>query len=208
MAFTFDTKSKDFKDMMGMADEMSQEFNIDKGTLLENLLKISFHETAGSYDKSQVQVGGKPGQEGMGLFQFEFGAGQGGHTAINRLIQYYDKKGALPGYIQNLPTARGTSSDPNYLYFSGKQGFDATTLEPSQQYMLMMSDLSQDLRNAKISDISNKSLVDLWLDYHAIPDSSDRAARKKVFEDNMNVFNVASQDSLSQPILQQLINYP
>ena len=36
MAFTFDTKSKDFKDMMGMADEMSQEFNIDKGTLLEN----------------------------------------------------------------------------------------------------------------------------------------------------------------------------
>ena len=54
MAFTFDTKSKDFKDMMVMADEMSQEFNIDICTLLENLLKISFHYTAGSYDKSLV----------------------------------------------------------------------------------------------------------------------------------------------------------
>ncbi len=199
----FDTDTQSFQDMMLMADEMATEFNIPKDDLLTGLLQISFHETGGSYDHKQIQDKGKPGQEGMGLFQFEYGKGQGGHTAINRLINYNDKIGNNPSYLQNIPIAKGIKSNPDYRYYSGKDGFDATSFSPSEQYMLMMQDLTQDLRKDEVTDISNIPFEDLWINYHAIPDTSDVQDRRDVYQENMKVFNVQK----TRDILDQLLNY-
>ena len=199
----FDTSTQSFQDMMLMADEMSTEFNISKDDLLNNLLQISFHETGGSYDPKQIQDKGKVGQEGMGLFQFEHGKGEGGNTAINRLIRYNDSLGNTPSYLQNIPIEKGIDSDPDYRYYSGKKGFDATSFSPSEQYMLMMQDLTTDLRKDKVSDISNMSTEDLWIKYHAIPSAQDEQDRRDVYQKNMEVFNVPK----TRDILSQLLNY-
>jgi len=199
----FDTNTQSFQDMMLMADEMATEFNISRDDLLTGLLQISFHETGGSYDPEQIQYKGKSGQEGMGLFQFEHGAKQAGHTAINRLINYNDKIGSNPSYLQNIPIAKGIESDPDYRYYSGKEGFDATSLSPSEQYMLMMQDLTQDLRKDEVTDISNIPFEDLWINYHAIPDTSNVQDRRDVYQKNMEVFNVQK----TRDILDQLLNY-
>ena len=219
----FDTKSQSFKDMMVMIDSMATQFNIPKDDLITKLLQISFHETAGTYDDQSIQLQGKPGQEGMGAFHFEYGKSQGGHTAINRLIQINEDKHRLldslgvatavadtskfPPYLKNLPISKGTATDPEDLYFSGSQGFDARTFSPSEQWMLMIADISKDLELAKISDISNISSEDLWIDHHAIPDATDEAARRATYQGNMNIWNVPSEDPLTQPILDQLLNY-
>lgn len=220
MAFSFDTKSQDFKDMMIMADEMAKEFNIDKNTLLENLLKISYHETEGTYDHTIKQTQGKPGQEGMGLFQFELGKGQGGHTAINRLLNHYETKeqtrttsadmSSFPAWLQkNVTGELGAQPGTGDYYYSSSKGFDASTFSPSQQFQLMIADLSKDLRKAGIKDISNTALEDLWIDYHwAGSDPAKESERRKEFQGNMNIFNVPKVDSLTQSILDQLINYP
>ena len=161
-------------------DPMQTDNNSNK-TLLEDLLakaskqwgvapeeiqkamdKIAFHESKGVVDAIQKSDKNKTGiGPGRGLFQFEVGKDQGAHTAINRLMHYYDK-------------------DPDWLTSLANNNYDVSGLSESQQQELFLAEALQekdkgvmegygkaglyDINNDMV--ISDDELANYWAQYH------------------------------------------
>ena len=68
--FKFDENSGDYDNLLEMLEQAEEHWGIDKDTMLDHMTRIAYHETGRTLDPKQKQIGGKPGQEGMGLFQY------------------------------------------------------------------------------------------------------------------------------------------
>ena len=160
--------------------------NLPKKTLLEDLLakaskqwgvapeeiqkamdKIAFHESKGVVDAIQKSDKNKTGiGPGRGLFQFEVGKNEGAHTAINRLMHYYDKAPIL--------------EEPDWLTSLANNNYDVSGLSESQQQELFLAEALQeenkgvmegydraglyDINNDMV--ISDDELANYWAQYH------------------------------------------
>ena len=132
------------------------KWEIDQSQILENMNKISFHESKNVADVVQQSDIAESGiGPGRGLFQFEVGKGKGAHTAINRLIS---QLGRAPAFLEGM-------KESNY---------DVSTLSPEQQQILFLVNLLQ--KPSLEDDISvlpsfkgvdtDEELAHLWAQHH------------------------------------------
>ena len=131
--------------------------------IMENMNKIAFHESAGTFDPAQKQIGGGPG---MGLYQFEknrpgqydkYGneyINQGAQTAINRLI--VQNKGVVPSFLEGI-------AESNY---------DVSTLTQEQQQAIFLGNLLQmPHKEGKVPSSfkgvdTDEELANYWAQHH------------------------------------------
>ena len=152
--FQFDPESEDYNLLMDMVQDLGGEerWDQDPDTILNAMTQIAHHETGGTYDPTIEQIGGKPGQEGMGLFQYERGEHQGAHTAINRLTNYYEAAG------EEVPDWASQVNKENL--------WDVSSLNPEQQYILFLADKAMD-PTANMSNVDTiEGLSDFWATEH------------------------------------------
>lgn len=116
--------------------------------IIEHMNKIAYVESLGKINA--VQHGGGPGR---GMFQYETGYKQGGHTAINRLINQFD---FYPTFLDGLVA----------------NNYDVSGLSQDAQEALFLADKLQD-PSASFKGIENDSqLKKEWFEEHyAGPDS-------------------------------------
>tara|TARA_R100000700_G_C3165861_1_gene140993 strand:- start:411 stop:1073 length:663 start_codon:yes stop_codon:yes gene_type:complete len=159
----FDTESSDYTMLQDILSDLGGEtrtfggkdikgWNQDPDTLMNAMRLISLHETGGTESPTQMQLQGKEGQEGMGLFQYEKGKGHGAHTAINRLESYFEGRGMdVPEWLSSV---------------NEESGWDVSSLSPSQQYMLFLGDKALD-PTAHMRDVDTVGgLRDFWEKEH------------------------------------------
>lgn len=183
--FKFNLDSSDYDTMMDMVNELGAKTRVYKGntlkgwnqnpnTILNAMTKIAFHETGGTLNPSQVQNNPKKNQEGMGLFQYERGEGQGANTAINRTKNYFKGTGRdVPSWLEN---------------FDGKNLYDVSQLTPSQQYILFLGDKAMD-ETAHMRDIHKEGGVkNFWAKEHWAGPADKLKERLSRFDANMGVY--------------------
>ena len=144
--FQLDKESEDYSNLQNMLGDTAEHWGIDPNTLLDYMTQVGYHETGPNQrlDPKAIQrlQGGEEGK-GRGLFQYEVGKEGGGHSALNRLIDYYDStnkesKGIdkMPSFLKDLlyknPNTgeyaeMGTKGSGDY-YYHGDSGFDASQL--------------------------------------------------------------------------------
>lgn len=149
----------------GLLFTAMNKWNVSEEQILENMNKISFHES--KLDPSAIQkvaIGtAEDGTtaygegKGKGLFQFESGKNQGAHTAINRLVE------ELGGY------------EPDFLKGLAESDYDVSGLGSEAQQAIFLGNLLQmeHKDNAKGRVKANfagvdtdKELADYWAQYH------------------------------------------
>ena len=158
--------SDNFNDYNSLLTEASEKWGLEPTQLEDYMNRIAFHESGGVADRLQGNEG-----PGRGLFQFETGLNQGGHTAANRL------KYEL-GY------------SPEWLNITD-EGVDASSMSPEQQRMLFLANyLQKPGKSSGMSGITEDNLSDWWLENHWARDEKDKEARRKSFEGNMNVYGL------------------
>ena len=74
------TNSDSFNDYNSLLTEAADRWDLEPGQIEDYMDRIAFHESGGVADRLQDNEG-----PGRGLFQFETGLNQGGHTAANRV---------------------------------------------------------------------------------------------------------------------------
>ena len=202
--WTFDQESSDYNYMQDMVKDMSGKWNIDEKTLLDYMTRIAFHETGpnqrGNPKAIQELEGGEEGK-GRGLFQYEVGGEGGGHTAVNRLIDYYEPTGieSMPDWLQGLLYTSPYTGKPAEIkkgdyYFHSDEGFDASSLTPEQQYMLFMADKRGD-ETASFEGVDTpEELKQFYLDEHYA--GPEKEARGKSWEDSMGVYKDTLLDQI------------
>jgi len=129
-----DLYTQDEDNYQAMLSDLSKRYKVE-GSDIEGLMdKVGWHESKnvsdaiqqsgmGTYEDGSTQYGEGPGR---GLFQFETkksGGSGAGQTALNRLRNYFNKKGIdAPDWVN-----------------SSYEDFDASQLSPTQQKMLFMA---------------------------------------------------------------------
>lgn len=109
------TTGQDEPPEKGTPRDIIQSLGLDAETYERYKSLVMFHETGGSLDPKQKQIGGGPGR---GLFQFEPDAAK---TAATRLKRYYQER--------DLTT-------PDVIERFSKKGGDASLLSPEDQELL------------------------------------------------------------------------
>ena len=170
----------DYSRMMSM---MGDKYGQSPEQMEDLMNRIAYHETGpGSrMDPRTVQAGGGPGR---GLFQFEAGEGQGGHTAMRRLHHWYDKQGL---------------KRPNWTDIgSDDRGIDASQYAPEMQKMLFMANVLQH-PSASLKGVNPDNLGQFWQDYHYAGPQDKR----ELFGDSMAAYNLKNMPSVEE----QAFNY-
>jgi len=143
-----------------------------KQQYLHLLKEIANHETGGSMDPLQKQIGGGPGR---GKYQFEIGKNKGGITAARRLKTYYTSiKKPVPQWLNEV---------------TKNNDLDASTLTDEQQDLLFLGNMKGHPR-ADLAKVMNgeESVPDFWANYHWAGKSRDRDKRIKNFKDTYTEF--------------------
>lgn len=139
-----------------LIEQLIKEKGGTKAQYLHLLNAVANHESMGSFDPMQHQIGGGPGK---GKYQYETLANGGsgrGLTAARRLRNYYNRiKSPVPKWVDKAA--------------NGKD-LDATTLTSDQQDMLFLGDMREHPRAnfSKVWD-NDQSIADFWSDNHHQP---------------------------------------
>ena len=153
-----------------LIDAATKHWEIDESTLLENMLKIGYHESAGTFDPSIQQKGGG-NRPGMGIYQYEMDRpgqynkegkeyiNQGASTAINRLIaindinngiDLWDKEGGQPEWINDLIN----------------NNYNVGQLNEEQQHLLFLADKMRDPTASLKGVDTDEELAEFWAEEH------------------------------------------
>ena len=160
------TNSDSFNDYNSLLTEAADRWDLEPSQIEDYMDRIAFHESGGVADRLQDNEG-----PGRGLFQFETGLNEGGHTAANR-----------------LKTELGRS--PEWMEV-GEEGLDASTLSPEQQKMLFLANyLQKPGKSSGMYDVTEDNLSDWWAREHWAGDKSEKEGKIKTFEGNMNVYGL------------------
>lgn len=158
--------SSETKDYPTILDSLlftsSNNWQMDEEQILENMDKIAFHESKGIVDAIQQSNKTKSGiGPGRGLFQFEKNWGgkqRGAHTAMNRLINEYDKR------EMNIP---------DWVYSIEMENYDVSRLSKEQQEALLLANILQTPNKgegyvpASFKGVdTDEELAHWWAQYH------------------------------------------
>jgi hypothetical protein len=134
------TRAPDLTTYDGLLRGLAKEKNSTPQAIKSMLEKIAYHETGGTMDSMQKQVGGGPGR---GLYQYEADSLP---TAQGRAKNFYDAKGvATPDWIKQMNVE------------------DATTLSSEQQSQLALLDMAMMPKfNMENSLKGDKELINEW----------------------------------------------
>ena len=155
--------SSETKDYPTILDSLlftaSNNWDMDEDQIIENMEKISFHESKGAVDAIQQSDKTESGiGPGRGLFQFEVGEAQGAHTAMNRLITEYEKR------KMNIP---------DWVYGLEMEDYDVSGLSKEQQQALFLANLLQMPSKgegyvpASFEGVdTDEELAEYWAQYH------------------------------------------
>jgi hypothetical protein len=176
-----------------MLEAASSHWDISQSDLIENMLKIGFHESAGTFDPSIKQIKGGPG---VGIYQYEKDRpgvyneegkefiNQGASTAINRLIaindidnniNLWDKEDGQPGWINDLIN----------------NNYDVGQLTSEQQHLIFLADKMRDPTASFKGVNTDKKLAVEWADEHQAgtkPGTPERKAILNKFKKDMPEF--------------------
>jgi len=157
------------------AEKVLSELGMDVGAYRKYRDLVINHETGGTFDPKQKQVGGGPGR---GLFQFEADSAK---TAAKRLKTYFANK--------NLPS-------PEFL-----EGVsDATELSPDEQELLFAGQMMDKIKDSEKGGFKvrlNKTFnrdsweeddfADAWINNHNKTQGVERADRINKFKSDSKV---------------------
>lgn len=151
--FLYEGNNPMLQTLLGAA---SNQWDISQSDLIENMLKIGFHESAGTFDPSIQQIGGGPG---VGMYQYEKGLNQGAHTAVNRLI-------SINNLDNNITLWNKEDGQPGWVNDLINNNYDVGQLTAEQQHLLFLADKLQDpTASFKGIDTDEKLAVE-WADEH------------------------------------------
>lgn len=122
------------------------KWQVNKNDMLEHMSKIAYVESLGKKDAIQKLDDGSDGK-GRGMFQYEMGKGQGGQTAVKRLVSLF---GGAPSFLDGIV----------------EKGFDFSGLSEEAQQVLFLADkLKDETASFKGIDTDDK-LKDFWFKEH------------------------------------------
>jgi len=166
---------------MNERDRLIEQLIRERGGTREQYLhflnSVAYHESGGSFDPKQEQIGGGPG---VGKYQFEKGNSKGARTAANRAKNYYKQLGyKIPNWLSKL---------------DGKDSVDVSNLSSEQQDVLFLANL----RKHPKADFRNlwegkETVPEFWANYHWAGDSKDRPKRLRSFNKHYKAYNQAQQ---------------
>ena len=163
----------DYDVLMGEASKLWGQSSTD----IEDLMRrVAFHESKSDPKAWQILNDGSYGR-GRGLYQFETGRGQGGHTAATRLKRYF-------GYTpeDTLP------EDLSWLNITD-EGFDASKLSPEQQNMLFLANyMGKKGEESGMSGVNPENLNEWWFREHNAGPDSTKESRMGSFNRDMKDF--------------------
>ena len=142
---------------------IAERYKRSEGFLEGVMNRIAWHESRSVVDCKQI--GGGPGR---GLFQFEVGVKQGGETAMNRLLRWFNKHEV------------GTPSWANV----GINGVDASALSAEAQKMMFLGNVRYHPK-ASFKDLTIETLPEWWADYHWAGADEDRVHHLRSFDHSM-----------------------
>ena len=151
-------------DYSNLLTKASDKWDLGQDELTDLMNRVAYHESKSI--PTQKQIEGKPGQEGMGLYQFESGKARGGETAGRRLINEL-------GYV------------PDWLNITD-EGLDASSLTPEQQNMLFLANyLQKPGESAGMYGLNEGNLSEWWVREHYAGPQDLRGKRKESFDESM-----------------------
>lgn len=142
---------------------IAERYSQDEDFLEGVMDRIAWHESRGIV--SCKQIGGGPGR---GLFQFELGYQQGGETAMNRLLRWFNKHEITAPSWANV----------------GPNGVDASSLVKEAQCMMFLANVRYHPK-ASFKGLTYEELPEWWADYHWAGDASHREGHIKSFNHSM-----------------------
>ena len=150
-----------------LIDTATNHWETDESTLLENMMKIGYHESAGTLNPSIQQIGGGPG---MGIYQYEMDRpgqynkegkeyiNQGAHTAVNRLIEI--------NKLDNNISLWGEGGQPEWINDLINNNYNVGELNEEQQHLLFLADKMRDPTASLKGVDTNKELSEFWAEEH------------------------------------------
>ena len=150
-----------------LLDAATKHWETDESTLLENIAKIGYHESAGTFDPSIQQIDGGPGR---GIFQYEMDRpgqyneegkeyiNQGASTAVNRLI-------AINSLDNNI-TLWGEGGQPEWINDLINNNYNVGELNEEQQYLLFLADKMRDPTASFKGVDTDEELAAEWAEEH------------------------------------------
>lgn len=166
---------------MNERDRLIEQLIRERGGTKEQYLRllnaVAFHESGGTFDPAQEQIGGGPGR---GKYQFEKGRGQGAKTAVNRTKNYYKDLGMdVPKWVNNL---------------TKNKSVDVSKLSSQQQDILFLSNMRKhpkaDYRNLWNGE---QTIADFWANYHWAGPQRERGKMKRKFQKDLDRFSEAEK---------------
>jgi hypothetical protein len=169
------TNNNNFNEYSGMLEQASSRWGLEPNQLEDYMNRIAFHESKFGTDKyTPVQVSDKSESgygPGRGMFQFETGLNQGGHTAANRLVDQLGYK-------------------PDWLNITDK-GFDASGLNEEQQRMLFLANyMKKPEKSSGMYGVNEDNLSEWWAREHWAGDASEKDKKIAAFSGDMNVYGL------------------
>ena len=138
--FLYEGNNPMLQTLLGAA---SNQWDISQSDLIENMLKIGFHESAGTFDPSIQQIGGGPG---VGMYQYEKGLNQGAHTAVNRLI-------SINNLDNNITLWNKEDGQPGWVNDLINNNYDVGQLTAEQQHLLFLADKAKETPTPSILNV-------------------------------------------------------
>jgi len=173
---------------MNERDRLIQQLIKERGGTKEQYLRLlnvtAFHESGGSFDPAQKQIGGGPGR---GKYQFEKGRGQGAKTAVNRTKNYYKESGmSEPAWVKKV---------------SKDDSVDVSKLTSEQQDILFLSNLRKHPK-ANFQNIwdGKQSMADFWANYHWAGPQKERNKMKQKFQKDIDRFDAQQEPVEPAPV--------
>lgn len=156
------------------AEKVMGELGLDIGTYRKYRDLVINHETGGTFDPKQKQVGGGPGR---GLFQF---GADSAKTAAKRLKTYFkNKKLPVPDFLDNVDDATGLSPKEQELLFAG-QMMDKVT-DGNGGFKVRLN------KTFQRDKWDENDFADAWINNHNKTQGVERADRISKFKSDSKV---------------------
>ena len=147
---------------------ISERYEQSADNLEDIMSRIGWHESRNKVDCHQM--GGGPGR---GIFQFEEGVKEGGETAMNRLIRWFDAhECAMPNWAN-----------------VGLNGVDASVLCLEAQKMMFLANVRYHPK-ASFKGLDLEGLPEWWAKYHWAGPEDTKAERIAAFNSSMEYYKV------------------
>ena len=177
-------QNKEAMDYPSLLSQASSQWGLDPSQLEDYMNRIAFHESKYGTDRyTPVQISDKAKSgygPGRGMFQFETGLEQGGHTAAKRLKRIL---GETPDWLETT-----------------EEGFDASELSDEQQKMLFLANYmgkknpegygpdNPQLMSSGLGGVTLENLPEWWAQHHWAGKNEEKAGKIASFEDAMNYY--------------------